>query len=178
MAVKQDFEFVDGLAADFFRRPYLKRVLATINAASMTGWEKWLQIELASFLSSHTDVKAWWRESKYELDKRVLDSRDTCAVDFLIHEKWKQSHMALELKQANSPNGCVKAMLRDKKKIAAIKFKKFDIRSVWCLGVHREEDPKEVRRLLAYHADKMRLDVPKNFHSQGIGRTGYAYTIF
>lgn len=179
MSANQDFKFIASLADGFFRRPHVKRTLVSIDQSSMTGWEKWLQIEFATYLGSHESVKAWWRESKYELDQRVLASRNTCAVDFLIHEKWKQSHMALELKQIGSANGCVKSMLRDKKKIAAIKYAKFDIRSVWCLGVHRAADSSEVRRLHTYHADKIKI--PTNhahFTTKHIGRTGYAYTVF
>lgn len=138
-----------------------------------------MQIEFASFLGTHTGVKAWWRESKYELDQRVLDSRKTCAVDFLVKEKWKQSHIALELKQVNSPNGCIKGMLHDKKKIAKIKHAKFDIRSVWCLGIHRVEEPSEIRRLTTYHADKMNTMIkPALSVSKKIGKTSYAYSIF
>jgi hypothetical protein len=179
LALKNDFDFIAALADEFFRRPHVKRILGAIDESAMTGWEKWLQIEFASFLGKHTGVKAWWRESKYELDQRVLDSRKTCAVDFLVREKWKQSHMALELKQVNSPNGCIKGMLRDKKKIATIKSAKFDIRSVWCLGVHRTEDPSEIRRLTNYHADKMKTMIkPALFVSKTIGKTRYAYSIF
>lgn len=179
MALKNDFDFIASLADEFFRGTHVKHILGAIDESAMTGWEKWLQIEFASFLGTHKGVRAWWRESKYELDQRVLDSRKTCAVDFLIHEKWKQSHLALELKQANSPNGCIKGMLRDKKKISTIKYAKFDIRSVWCLGVHREEEPSEIRRLTNYHADKMRTAIkPALLVTKSIGKTGYAYTVF
>lgn len=179
MTLNKDFAFIAALANEFFCRPHVKRILAAIDESAMTGWEKWLQIELASFLGTHAGVRAWWRESKYELDQRVLDSRKMCAVDFLVREKGKQTHMALELKQGNSPNGCIKGMLRDKKKIAAIKSAKFDIRSVWCLGVHRAEDPSEIRRLTNYHADKMKVTIKSTlFLTKTIGRTGYAYSIF
>jgi len=179
LSLKHDLEFIARLADEFFRRPHVKRILTAIEECKMTGWEKWLQIELSAFLDSHSGVKAWWRESKYDLDQRVLDSRKKCAVDFLVQEKWKQSHMALELKQINSANGCVKSMIRDKKKIAAIKYAKYDIRSVWCLGVHRKVDPAEVHRLTAYHADKLKTEIPtKLVVCKAIGRTDYAYTIF
>lgn len=179
MALKNDFDFIATLADEFFRRAHVKRILRAIDESAMKGWEKWLQIEFASFLGTHEGVRAWWRESKYDLDQRVLDSRKTCAVDFLVREKRKQSHMALELKQANSPNGCIKGMLRDKRKIASIKYAKFDIRSVWCLGVHRAEDPNEIRRLTNYHSDKMKTAIKSAlFVSKTIGKTSYAYTIF
>lgn len=179
MTLKKDFEFISDLADEFFRRSHVKSTLIDIDKSAMTGWEKWLQIELASFLCSHVGVRAWWRESKYELDRRVIDSRKTCAVDFLVREKNKQSHIALELKQVNAPNGCIKGMLTDKKKIASIKYAKFDIRSVWCLGVHKLEEPSEVRRLTNYHADKMDTAIKAElFLSKAIGKTKYAYTIF
>ena len=69
-------------------------------------------------------------------------------------------------------------MLRDKMKIQAIKYAKFDIRSVWCLGVHRKDDLSEVRRLVDYHADKMGVNVTTLLQTKSIGRSGYAYTIF
>lgn len=179
LSLKHDFEFIARLAEEFFRRPHVKRILSAIEECKMTGWEKWLQIELSAFLDSHTGVTAWWRESKYDLDQRVLESRKKCAVDFLIQEKWKQSHMALELKQINSANGCVKSMIQDKKKIAAIKSVKYDIRSVWCLGVHRTADPAEVHRLTAYHADKLNTEISyKRVICKSIGKTDYSYTIF
>jgi len=179
MSLQGDFQFIEKLTEEFFRRPHVRKILKAIEAAHMTGWEKWLQIEFAEFLNSHPDIKAWWRESQYLLDKRLVASRKNCAVDFLIHQRYKQSHIALELKQANSPNTCLKNMLIDKKKIASIRSKKFDIRSVWCLGVHKRGDPNEVRRLLTYHADAKHIDISLQHHtSTRIARTEYAYTIF
>lgn len=179
MSDKLDLQFIHELSRKFFRKPHVKKTLLAIDSDYITGWEKWLQIEFATFLRDHAEIRTWWRESKYEIDKRVLASRSKCAVDFLVHQKGKQSHMALELKQVNSPNSCVCGMLRDRRKIAAIKRKNYDIRSVWCLGVHRDELPDEVRRLLRYHSDKMKISVnTENVITEVIGKTGYAFTIF
>ena len=84
MSDKQDFEFMTRLADEFFREKHVGKMLKTFSEAHMTGWEKWLQIEFAAFLSVHENVTYWWRESRYQIDQRIRDSRKVCAVDFLI----------------------------------------------------------------------------------------------
>ena len=178
--LKRDHEFVASLAAEFFAKPHVRQVLNAIDEFSVTGWEKWLQIEFAAFLGAHEGLRGWWRESAYELDQRLLASRKTCAVDFLICEKKKQSCLALEIKKSRSPGACVQGMLKDKTKIAAIKKAKFDIRSVWCLGVHDWVAEAEVRRLTNYYADKLHTAIKPALMTPSIriGRTKFAYTLF
>jgi hypothetical protein len=179
MAIQHDFEFIKSIAAEFFKRSHIKKTLKQIDECAMTGWEKWLQIEVAAFLQDHKNVKAWWRESSYSLDTRLVASRRTCAVDFLIHERAKHSHMAVELKQINSPTACVKGMLKDKKKIQSIKSVKYDIRSVWCIGVHKDVHAAEVSRLVTYYSDVAGVQINKKFLcTEKIGHSAYNYTIF
>lgn len=179
MALKQDFEFITSLTSEFLQRAHIKKTLKAINDCEMSGWEKWLQIELSAFLETRDDIRAWWRESSYEIDKRVAESRKSCAVDFLIHQKWKQSHMALELKQVNSPTACIQGMIKDKKKIETIKTAKYDIRSVWCLGVHRAIESDEVKRLAAYYGSKLKSPVnSKLLVTERIGYSPYMFTVF
>lgn len=179
MTIKKDFEFVSTLSSEFFQRAHIKRTLKAISDSEMTGWEKWIQIELAAYVNARDDIKAWWRESSYEIDGRVVESRKKCAVDFLVHQKWKQSHLAVELKQVNSPGACVQGMLRDKKKIQSIKSAKYDIRSAWCVGVHRFVEPDEVRRLAAYYASKLKCPVnSKLLSTERIGYSPYMFTVF
>ncbi len=179
MAIKQDFDFITTLSSKFFQRAHIKTTLKTIDECSMTGWEKWLQIELAAFLQAYPEIKAWWRESSYELDKRVVAARKKCAVDFLVHQKGKQSHLALELKQVSSPTACVQGMLRDKKKIQSIKSAKYDIRSIWCVGVHRVCESEEVARLAAYYGSKLKSPVDSSLmYSKRIGHSPFMFTVF
>lgn len=179
MSIKQDFEFITSLSSGFFQRNHIKKTLKTINDCKMSGWEKWLQIELAAYLETREDIKAWWRESSYEIDKRVVESRKRCAVDFLVHQKWKQSHMALELKQVNSPAACIQGMIKDKKKIETIKTAKYDIRSVWSIGVHRVTETAEVKRLADYYSSKLKLPINSQFQlAERIGYSPYMFTVF
>lgn len=179
VGLKEDFQFMHILATSFFQRAHIKKTLKAVDASAMSGWEKWLQIELAAFIQDQPNIKAWWRESSYELDQRVVASRKKCAVDFLIHQKWKQSHMALELKQVNSASACVQGMLRDKRKIQSIKAGKYDIRSAWCIGVHRVCDQAEVARLVAYYGSKMKHPINSKLQiSERVGYSPFMFTLF
>lgn len=179
MGLKKDFDFVREVSSDFFKKSHIKKTLSAIDECTMTGWEKWLQIELSAFMQDRQDIKAWWRESSYELDKRVAASRNKCAVDFLVHQKWKQSHMAIEIKQVNSVSSCIQAMIRDKVKIQSIKAAKYDIRSVWCIGVHRKCEEEEVERLIAYYGSKLKYDIDSKLQAtKRIGYSPFMFTVF
>lgn len=174
-----DFAFVSELVDDFFRRVTIKRALKIIESHTISGWEKWLQVEFAAFIQGRPDVAEWCREFRYGLDRRVSKSRSTCSVDFSIRQKNKQSWIAVEMKQIKSPASCIKYMVKDVGKISKIKTSEDDIRSVWCIGVHLVEEPDEAQRLSLYYADQDGISLnKKHFVSKQIGRTGYSFTLF
>jgi len=176
---RQDFEFVSTLADQFFRSPHIKKSFHTIDEAGLTGWEKWLQIEFAIYLESQDSIAGWKREAHYHLDGRVAAGKKKCSVDFVIKQKWKWSHLALEVKQIKSADRCVDHMVKDKARIAAIRGTQFDIRSVWSLGVHQFVDSDEAKRLAHYYADSYGVAFdPRLISSHKIAKTNYAYTIF
>ena len=177
-AIAQDLEFLKSVAEPFFGRAQIRRTLVAIREESITGWEKWLQIEFASFIRQHDDVKGWSRESSYQLDQRVAKARSKCAVDFIIHQKRKHSHLAVEMKQVRSPSSCVNAMIKDIKKLHKIRRSEFDIRSVWCIGVHDRHPPEDIQREALYYGSKYGVDIEANLvYSNKIGQTGYSYTL-
>lgn len=173
-----DLKFVNSLATQFFKSKHLRQTLVAINEDSITGWEKWLQIEFATFLRQHESVKAWGRESQYKLDGRVAKVRKTCAVDFIIHQRAKHSHVALEIKQIRSPARCIGGMLKDIKKLYRIRKSEYDIRSVWCLGIHNEISPREALREVNYYSSKLGIEInTSHVVSEKIGRTGFSFTL-
>ena len=175
----QDLTFLDSLFSAFFKRKAIKDTLAAIREDSIRGWEKWLQIELAVYLRKHKEVKAWGRETQYLLDKRVAKVRSKCAIDFIIHQTRKHSHLAVEIKQLNATKSCIDRMLRDMRKMNKIRGSEFDIRSVWCLGIHNATDADEVLRKVGYYAGELQVEIdPKLVVTRPIGRTGYSYTLF
>lgn len=172
-----DLKFLQSVADPFFRQAHIKKSLVAIREDSISGWEKWLQIEFATFLRQHKSVKSWGRESQYKLDKRLAKAMHTCSVDFIVHQKYKQSHIALELKQINSPPACVCAMIKDIKKLNQIRRSEFDIRSVWCLGVHNSSSSAVIEREALYYASKLGVEIKASLvASKRVGRTGYSYT--
>jgi hypothetical protein len=178
MSELKDLEFLLSVVRPFFKQAHIKKTLSTIHEDGISGWEKWLQIELASFLRQHASVKAWGRETQYKLDKRLTKKKSACSVDFIIHERKKQSHLAVELKQVNKMPACVQAMLRDLDKLGKIKGSEFDIRSVWCLGIHNRAHIDAVRREATYYSSTHDIALSENaIVSERIGRTEYSFTV-
>lgn len=175
--IKKDFEFIKGIAADFFKKKSIRDTLAMIDEYEISGWEKWLQIELSKTLKEHPTVRRWSREKRYPLDRRASKSRASCSVDFVIHQSKKHSHVALEVKQIDSAKTCIRSMLKDVLKIENIKGSRNDIRSLWCLGIHRHDDSIDVQTWTKSRAIEFDVDI-KHMHTCRIGRTEYAYTIF
>lgn len=179
MSEVKDLEFLISVVKPFFKQAHIKKTLAAIHEDKITGWEKWLQIEFASFVREHESVKAWGRESRYKLDQRMTRNKLTCSVDFILHQRNKHSHMAVEMKQVNAMTSCVAAMLRDVKKLQKIKGAEYDIRSVWCLGIHKRALIADVRREALYYASKHGIEINEDFIvSERIGRTEYSFTVF
>ncbi|MCK9622301.1 MAG: hypothetical protein M0R47_17400 [Methylobacter sp.] len=176
--MKRDFQFLTDLTSDFFARKSVRDTLCIISDFEISGWEKWIQIEFAKFCKDHEEISEWGRELRYELDRRMSNGKSSCSVDFLIRQKRKQSPLGIEIKQQSSPNGCVKAMLRDVAKVRRIKYSQDNLRGIWCIGIHSATSPAEVNRLIAYHADSMNIDIdPDLVFSKEIGRTGFSVTV-
>lgn len=177
--MKQDFEFLSQLVSSFFARKSVRETLSVISELEISGWEKWLQIEFAKFCKSHEDVAEWDRELRYGLDRRLSRGKASCAIDFLIRQKYKRSPLAIELKQNASPSGCIKAMTIDMAKVNKIRYSQDDLRGVWCVGVHPAKPADEIKRLVRYHADEQQLRIDSSLVlTKPIGRTGFSVTLF
>lgn len=67
-----DFEFLSNLFDKFFSQKYIRNRLNLIEKRNITGWEIWLQVELALFLDEHENVMEWMREISCSTDRRVI----------------------------------------------------------------------------------------------------------
>ena len=173
-----DQEFIHSLTQDFFRTKRVRETLSLIADCEISGWEKWLQIELARHCNSRDDVKTWDREVRYSLDQRSA-KRAATAIDFLIHQKHKHSPLGVELKQVKSPRACIKAMLQDKKKVWNIKWSQDNLRDVWCIGIHDAKDPQHVQAIAEYESKVVKYEyAASSFLSERIGRTAFSFTVF
>lgn len=178
MSIQNDLNFLATLAKSFFKQAHIKKTLTAIQEEKITGWEKWLQIELATFLRSHDSVKEWNREIQHALDKRIAKSRSACAIDFVIQQKHKHSNLALEIKQRSSMTACLRGMLRDIKKVGKIKETQFNSRGIWCLGVHDYASREDVVREVVYYSSQHKVAIQEqHVISEPIGKTGFSFTL-
>lgn len=170
---------MEGLFKDFFKQSHIKKTLVAIKTAEITGWEKWLQVELATHFFSTPSVKEWEQEVRHHLDKRKTDGRSTVSIDFHIHQKGKHSALALEVKQGRKMAGCVQGMLRDLKKVSKIKDSQLVTRSAWFLGVHPAASRTDVLAEVDYYAKtKHGFELDHACVSvHPIGKTGYSFTV-
>jgi len=177
--MKNDFAFLSDITQGFFRKKAIKDTLSTISEFDISGWEKWIQIEFAKYCKSHEEITEWGRELRYELDRRSSKNKASCAIDFLVKQKHKQSPLAIEFKQQRSVRGCINSMIRDKAKLQKIKFSQDDLRGVWCLGVHAVESVEAVENLVGFCARSQKIDIKPNLiFSRQIGRTPFSVTLF
>ena len=178
MSDQKDLEFLRAVIRPFFKQAHIKKTLIAIFEEEISGWEKWLQIELATYLRGHDAVKNWGREVQHKLDKRVAKNKKSCAVDFVIHQKHKHSNLALEVKQGKRMVGCVQGMLRDLLKVNKIKNSQFESRGVWCLGIHPAATDSDVLAEVRYYAQKHGLVInEKCISTEKIGKTGFSFTV-
>mgnify|MGYP000428924201 CR=1 FL=1 len=179
MSEKKDFEFLKELASEFFKKRSVVKTLMFIDEYNMSGWEAWMQIEFSKFCSEYEYIAEWCREERYELDKRMSKEKNVCAIDFSLRQKHKQTWVALELKQKNRASSCIKSMLNDVVKISKIKKSNDDIRTIWCLGVHKIEDEKKLIGHVARYEVEFDLEIKRKlFHTKRIGKSAYSFTLF
>lgn len=134
-----DFEFLSNLFDEFFKQKFIKNRLNIIEKKAITGWEIWLQVELAFFLDKHENVMEYFREVPCSTDGRIEKLKAKGIIDFWLREKKKSTEtmIAVELKQAKSAKSCITAMIKDLNKFHSLKpSEKNYIRTFWCLGVH------------------------------------------
>jgi len=139
--------------ADSFNQDDIVKKLKLFNNLKneedrMRGWEKWWQIEFALYLEQNEDISEWGRECSYECDKRKTDN-DTTAIDFWLRKRNcdTSSYIGLELKQAWSFSKVIREMFRDVDSADLINDSKYDLRSLWNVGVYLENIQHETKNL-------------------------------
>lgn len=145
--MSRDFEYIKELLNGFFDNEEIKERFGLIEKNGVTGWEIWLQIEFAHFLTKHESKPDWRREESYQYDKRKEKIKLKLRPDFLIRKKgWrKDEYMALEFKQNSQPRACLKNMLTDLEKYRKILQSHSDLRSIWTVGVFKTENIEDTQ---------------------------------
>lgn len=135
--MQQDFNYISGLICEFLSDIHIINRFKVIQEKRISGWEIWLHIELAHFLSLHESRPEYHREIALAFDRRKEKKRAQLRPDFLIRKKgWRtESYAALEIKQHPNPNTCISSMYKDIQKLSKMKESAIQMRSFWCLGL-------------------------------------------
>ncbi len=182
--MNSDFEYLFNLVSTFFSRKRIQKQLDILNEYEISGWEIWLQIEFAYFLSEQNPTIEWWREQLLEYDYRMEKEKCFLKPDFLIRKSgWKkETYIALELKQHSIAGSCINNMMSDVKKIYKVRQSELDIRNFWVLGITKMEEIQEKKELLSKilksaNNNDIRLN-EKCIEIHRIHNTSYAYMLF
>ncbi|HDY7832572.1 TPA: hypothetical protein RQK25_004485 [Vibrio vulnificus] len=178
--MKGDFEFVFGLAEEFFEQDEVQKKFKLINEHEFTGWEIWFQIEFASFLQQHDAVAEIIREFGYSIDRRMRGSQTRMHIDFLIRKirSSRSSYIALEIKQNQSASSCVKGMMNDIQKIWKVKRSEDDLRSMWCLGIYPTVEDEKISQVIDKQSELAGVELPKNLiQTKKVPNTSFSFTL-
>jgi hypothetical protein len=174
-----DFQFSISLLEDFFAQKKIQHSLATIAYEEISGWEVWLQVEFATFLSlTYGDDLEWKRERQILIDKRKNKNRTRLAADFVFRRKGYaiDRYIVLEFKQHTSPKSCFSNMMKDAEKIRCAKASEIDMRAFWVVGIHPKSSMSkaEIKDYVCNISIVDRDFVVTKF----IPNTNFAFTIF
>lgn len=142
----------------------------------ISGWEIWLQVELALFFQGHEKIADWNRERRYSVDKRTSNSRNNVSIDFHLRKKHTHDAIPLEIKQHKKPSLCIQSMGADARKFSTIKSSSSTTsRPLWCMGIHAQVEEQTVRDYISKYdcpvEEKCILVYP-------IKNTAYMMTLF
>lgn len=175
-----DYNFSLSLLDKFFSQKKIQNSLKRFSEKNITGWEIWIQIEFAAFLSSnYGDQIEWYREHSLLPDGRKDKERIRMAADFVFRRKGYKldCYNVLEFKQHLSPKTCLANMYKDVEKIDKVKSSSIDMRSFWVIGLHDKSrmSKSEIKSYILKNFDDV---VEKYILTKYIYNTPYAYTIF
>ncbi len=174
--MQNDFNYLSDIFSEFFSNKHINNRLKLIHEEEISGWEVWLQIELALFLANHPSEPECYREMPLKFDRRREFEKIHFRPDFLIRKKgWRiENYAAVEIKQHPNPVSCIKNMLKDVEKVGKMKTSELNMRSLWVLGIFKADSELDLDELFDEHVDSDTNISTYDF----IGNTGFAYMLF
>ena len=182
-----DFEYVKDHINQFFDRGSVCRALDLIDEIGITGWEKWWQVELATWLAEHEGIGDWAMEEVFFTDLRRKSKKDTIAIDigFRIKGCSTKEMLFLELKQNTDWRRCIENMLTDVEKVYSAQTYSVDnkimIRNFFVVGVYPtgETTKKSIHDYIEDQAEKSNIPVDRqHIFTKFIKNTPFSVTVF
>ncbi len=182
-----DFQYVRDRINEFFGRRTIGRSLALIDELGITGWEKWWQVEFATWLADHDQISEWVMEEVFNTDLRKKTNKNSIAIDLGFRMKGfsTKEMIFLELKQNNDIIKCIDNMLTDAEKVFTAQTYSESglmIRNFFVVGVYPTPSDAQKADVHDYIADKAEeLNIPverSNIHTKFIPESPYSVTLF
>jgi hypothetical protein len=166
---RADFDHVTGYLDAFFDRSSVQSALARITEQEVTGWERWWQIELGTWLGEQHLIGACVMEEPFEVDGRHGSDKSKMLVDigFRLKNHSTQEWIFLELKQNRAWRTCINNMLSDVEKVHTAKKRStansLTIRSFFAVGIHPFEETSKaaIKDYINDECDERELNVPR-----------------
>jgi hypothetical protein len=183
----RDFEYVRTRIDEFFSRRAVGRALATIDELGITGWEKWWQVEFATWLADHDQIAEWVMEEVFLTDLRRNTAKNSIAIDIGFRMKGYSTKemLFLELKQNDDIIKCVTNMLTDAEKVYSAQKRSVSnglmIRSFFVVGIYPSGklSKKEIHDYILDRADEREIPVDReNIFTKFIPDSPFNVTVF
>ena len=182
-----DFLYVRDRINEFFGRPGVQRALDLIDDLGITGWEKWWQVEFASWLADHDQIGEWVMEEVFNTDLRRKTDKNSIAIDLGFRMKGfsTKEMLFLELKQNNDWRRCIENMLVDVEKVYSAQTYSVSnglmIRSFFVVGAYPTGDTskKDVHDYIERRANE--LDIPierEHLYTKFVADSPFSITMF
>lgn len=174
--INKDFEFLSEILKEFVDQKAFIKKLQLMHETDISGWEIWLQVELALFFQGHEKIAEWNREQRHSLDMRKSSYWSNASIDFYLRKKYAHDAIPLEIKQHKTASQCIKSMGADARKFSTIKSSSSTTsRPLWCMGIHAQVEEQTVRDYISKYdcpvEEKCILVYP-------IKNTAYMMTLF
>jgi hypothetical protein len=180
MSVEKDFKLTIDFLRKFFSEHHIKKILNHVYSTKNWRFEKWLQIELSSFLSHQNEVGEFDLEKSVGIDRRKNTKRYVARVDVILRKRYtaKNLYIIWELKCAKMASTCIRHMFKDLRKIEETKSDNF-LSSYWLVGVHCNEKSEKVLQNILKKSDEFKRELKKtHIHSEVIKGTNHSFTVF
>ena len=182
-----DFVYVRERVNEFFGRRSIGRALALIDELGITGWEKWWQVEFATWLADHDQIAEWVLEEVFYTDLRKKSAKDSIAIDLGFRMKGfsTKEMLFLELKQNSDIMRCIDNMLADAEKVySAQKYSQSNgvmIRNFFVVGLYPTPDlgKKDVHDYIQDRSEELGIPVEReNIYTKFIPDSPFSVTMF
>jgi hypothetical protein len=163
-------EDVAALIDGFFSSERLRPVLKSLLRRDVSGWEVWLQIEFAHYLTTMDGDQNWYRE--YEITS--TDNEKKSRPDFWLWSKHDKKYTLLEFKQANDSKMLLSSMVKDTLKsvssnmVCSSDNEIYEFSRLFFIGIFKGRETKPLH-LVDCIAEKTSIEIPD---------TGYSYVVF